>query len=160
MVNPKVRSALIEITGSVKYSIADNPTTLWVSGAAGWFEVRTAPEYMTVYLEIRQAIVLFYEAQDVYMSYQEEALKKMGKKKAAKPQKPPPLDQIFFKVGLLIVAEAPLSWLTRYRPRSEPEREPHLTKWRRSMSSGRDSSSRICQQTQLCHGRELRLPSG
>ncbi|KAK1829642.1 hypothetical protein QBC39DRAFT_356086 [Podospora conica] len=97
LVNPKVRSAYIEITGSDKYSIGYDPSTLWVAGATGWFEIRPAPQYEAMYLEILQAMVLFFEVQNIYMPYQ-EALNglKGAKKRALKKPAPPTLDEVFF----------------------------------------------------------------
>jgi len=101
VVNPKVRSASIEITGSIKYSLGYNPCTLWVSGAAGWFEIRPAPQYEAVYLDILQALILFFEVQEVYLPYQ-AALNdlKGAKKRALKKPTAPTLDEVFFRVRL------------------------------------------------------------
>lgn len=101
MVKPGVRSAYIEITHSDQYSIGDrlpgpNPIGLWVSGAAGWFEIRPSVKYQPSYHQVEEAIKLYYSA---YEAYEEYNLACRGKKKAQRP-KPPTLDQIFLKYAI------------------------------------------------------------
>lgn len=54
-----------------------------------------------MYLDILQALILFFEAQDVYLLYQNAlSALKGAKKRALKKPAPPTLDDVFFGVRL------------------------------------------------------------
>lgn len=91
-----MRSAHIEISQSQRYSFGDGPLTLWVSGAAGWFEIRPSLQYQAMFGQIREAVTLYYGVLDVYEAYNSAC----GAKKKAKRPPPPTLDQIFFKYAV------------------------------------------------------------
>jgi hypothetical protein len=96
VVRPNVKSAHIEIPHSDQYSIGDRPLSLWVSGAAGWFEIRPSAQYQAMYDQVREATTLYYSAFDVYEGYNEAC---QGKKKQRRPP-PPRLDDIFLKYAV------------------------------------------------------------
>ncbi|AEO63448.1 uncharacterized protein THITE_2108723 [Thermothielavioides terrestris NRRL 8126] len=96
LVQRGVRAAYIEIPYSDRYSIGDGPLVLWVSGAAGWFEIRPSARYQAMYDQIREAITLYYAAFEVYDEYNElRRARKKGQKLS-----PPTLDQIFLKYAV------------------------------------------------------------
>ncbi|KAK0720085.1 hypothetical protein B0H67DRAFT_484222 [Lasiosphaeris hirsuta] len=104
LLKPNIKSASIEIKKSSRYSMGYGELALWVSGEAGWFEIRPAPKYEAMYLEICEAITLYYEALDVYDKYEKECARKKRKKqgksgKGALPQ-PPTLDDIFLQYAI------------------------------------------------------------
>lgn len=115
VLKPSNKPINIEITKSSSYAIGyDNPAdgyeniipALWVSGAAGWYEIRPARLYQTMYLEIREAITLYYEALFLHEEYREEYDQyKAKRKKKSKPSPtpsppaPPTLGDVFFAVG-------------------------------------------------------------
>lgn len=92
-------SVPIEICQSERYSIGYDPLTLWVSGAAGWFEIVPSPKYEAMYSQIREAVTLYYEVLDVYDKHQ-NALR--AKKKSKKSLAAPTLDDIFFKYAVAV----------------------------------------------------------
>lgn len=96
MVRQNVKSAYVEIPCSERYSIGDGPVTLWVSGAAGWFEIRPSVRYEPMFTEIREAITLYYSALVVYEQYNTAC---RGKKKATRPS-PPTFDNIFLEYAV------------------------------------------------------------
>ncbi|KAK3326319.1 hypothetical protein B0H66DRAFT_617285 [Apodospora peruviana] len=100
LIKPNKRVAHIEISRSERYSIGYLPNTLWVSGAAGWFEILPAPEYESTYREVQEAIALYYGILDAYEPYDKALKKNMRKKK--KPPVQPSLDEIFFKYALTV----------------------------------------------------------
>ncbi|KAK3944171.1 hypothetical protein QBC46DRAFT_375569 [Diplogelasinospora grovesii] len=100
LVRPNVKSAYIEISRSERYSIGYGPVTLWVSGAAGWFEIIPAPKYEAMYSQIQEAITLYYGVLDVYDQYLRACRKKQ--KKSKKTPIPPTLDDIFFKYAVTV----------------------------------------------------------
>jgi hypothetical protein len=59
--------------------------------------VRPAPEYEMKYLEICEAITLYYEALEAIASHEKE--KKKAKKKGKKPPREPTPEDIFFHVS-------------------------------------------------------------
>lgn len=91
-----MRTAHIEISHSERYSIGDGPLVLWVSGPAGWFEIRPSPAYQRMYDQVREAITLYYSAFEVYESYVAACA---SKKKTRRPR-PPSLDDIFLKYAV------------------------------------------------------------
>ncbi|GAB1315041.1 hypothetical protein MFIFM68171_05251 [Madurella fahalii] len=91
LVKPNVKSAYIEISHSERYSIGDGPITLWISGLAGWFEIRPSLKYQPMYSQIREAITLYYGIFEAYEKYN----KACGHKKKSKRPPPPTLDEIF-----------------------------------------------------------------
>jgi len=95
-----MKSTDIEIPESWKYAIGDGEVTLWISGIAGWYEIRPAPEYEAKYLEVCEAIALYYEALYTEEKYL-EACTSSKKKFRTKPNLPPPLtiEDIFFRVS-------------------------------------------------------------
>lgn len=92
VLKPNIKTASIEIPGSVRYAIGYGEIAIWVSGAAGWYEVRPAPEYEEIYLQMYEAIMLYYVALDVVDEY----LK--AKKKRSRRREPTP-DDIFLQVS-------------------------------------------------------------
>ncbi|KAL2162625.1 hypothetical protein VTH06DRAFT_6461 [Thermothelomyces fergusii] len=96
LVRSSVRTARIEIPRSDRYSIGDGPLVLWVSGAAGWFEIRPSARYQPMYEQVREAITLYYSAFEVYEAY---AQAWGGKKKSRRPP-PPTLDDVFLKYAV------------------------------------------------------------
>jgi hypothetical protein len=96
VVKPSVKSAYIEISQSQRYSFGDGPVTLWVSGAAGWFEIRPSLKYQPMFSQVREAITLYYGVFDVYETY----IRACGGKKKSKRPSPPTLDQIFLKYAV------------------------------------------------------------
>ncbi|KAH6840812.1 hypothetical protein B0I37DRAFT_438240 [Chaetomium sp. MPI-CAGE-AT-0009] len=96
LVRSSVKTAYIEIPHSDRYSIGDGPLVLWVSGAAGWFEIRPSPEYQQMYDQVREAITLYYSAFEVYEAYVGACA---NKKKARRPR-PPSLDDIFLRYAV------------------------------------------------------------
>jgi len=98
--NRNLKSANMEITASTRYAIGQDPNSgamLWVSGLAGWYEIRPAPEFETAYLEFCDAVVLYYEA----LVCHEEALK-LKKKGRSKTPPDVTLDDVFlhYAVGV------------------------------------------------------------
>lgn len=81
----------MEVPHSVTYSIGD-PATLWVAGAAGWYEIRPSTEYQRVYDQVVEATTLYY---GVFDAYEKHNLANEGKKKS-KRLSPPTLDQALF----------------------------------------------------------------
>ncbi|AEO56936.1 hypothetical protein MYCTH_2302469 [Thermothelomyces thermophilus ATCC 42464] len=96
LVRSSVRAAYIEIPRSDRYSIGDGPLVLWVSGAAGWFEIRPSARYLPMYEQVREAITLYYSAFEVYEAYAQAC---GGKKKSRRPP-PPSLDEVFLKYAV------------------------------------------------------------
>ncbi|KAK3359688.1 hypothetical protein B0T25DRAFT_588478 [Lasiosphaeria hispida] len=101
LLKPNIKSASIEIKESTHYSMGYGDLALWVSGEAGWFEIRPAPEYEAMYLEICEAITIYYEALDIYDKYEKACAPKKSKKKSKKPPpQPPTLDDIFIQYAI------------------------------------------------------------
>ncbi|KAK3897556.1 hypothetical protein C8A05DRAFT_38890 [Staphylotrichum tortipilum] len=96
LVQQTVSSGYIEISHSDQYSISDEPVALWVSGAAGWFEIKPSTKYWPVYSQVHSAIDLYYSAYVAYETYNEAC---EGKPKAQRP-KPPTFDDIYLKYAL------------------------------------------------------------
>ncbi|KAL2136390.1 hypothetical protein VTI74DRAFT_4034 [Chaetomium olivicolor] len=96
LVRPSLRSAYIEIPYSDRYSIGDGPLVLWVSGAAGWFEIRPSARYQPMYDQVREAITLYYGAFEVYEDYANAC----GWKKKAKWPPQPTLDDVFLNYAV------------------------------------------------------------
>ncbi|KAK3296892.1 uncharacterized protein B0H64DRAFT_113059 [Chaetomium fimeti] len=96
LVRSSVKTAYIEIPHSDRYSIGDGPLVLWVSGAAGWFEIRPSIGYQKMYDQVREAITLYYSAFEIYEAYFEACA---SKKKARRPRAPS-LDDIFLKYAV------------------------------------------------------------
>ncbi|KAH6641613.1 hypothetical protein F5144DRAFT_643045 [Chaetomium tenue] len=96
LVRSSVRTAHIEIPHSERYSIGDGPLVLWVSGPAGWFEIRPSTTYQRMYDQVREAITLYYSAFEVYETYVAACA---SKKKTRRPR-PPSLDDIFLKYAV------------------------------------------------------------
>ncbi|KAL2152554.1 hypothetical protein VTH82DRAFT_5738 [Thermothelomyces myriococcoides] len=96
LVRSSVRTAYIEITHSDRYSIGDGPLVLWVSGAAGWFEIRPSARYQPMYDQVREAITLYYSAFEVYEAY----IRACGGKKKSRRPPPPSLDDVFLKYAV------------------------------------------------------------
>ncbi|KAK4151804.1 hypothetical protein C8A00DRAFT_45036 [Chaetomidium leptoderma] len=100
LVRPSVKSAYIEIAHSDRYSIGEGPlgVVLWVSGAAGWFEIQPSVKYQPMYDQIREAITLYYSAFEVYEAYNLAH----GKKKKARRPSPPAIEQSFLKYAVRV----------------------------------------------------------
>lgn len=96
VVKPSLRSAYIEIQYSTQYSVGDGPIALWVSGAAGWYELQPSVKYQPMYDRIREAMILYYSALEVYAEHAEEHARK--KKGSRLPQ--PDLDEVFFSYAV------------------------------------------------------------
>ncbi|KAK4245850.1 hypothetical protein C7999DRAFT_15995 [Corynascus novoguineensis] len=96
LVRSNVKAAHIEIPHSERYSIGDGPLVLWVSGAAGWFEIRPSSRYQPMYDQVREAITLYYSAFEVYEAY----VRVYGNKKKSRRPPPPSLDEIFLKYAV------------------------------------------------------------
>ncbi|KAK0727266.1 hypothetical protein B0T26DRAFT_640010 [Lasiosphaeria miniovina] len=92
-------SVPIEICQSERYSIGYDPLTLWVSGAAGWFEIVPSPKYEAMYSQISEAVTLYYEVLDVYDKHQNTS---RAKKKSRKSLAAPTLDDIYFKYAVAV----------------------------------------------------------
>lgn len=88
----------MEISDSDRYSIGYGELALWVSGGAGWYEIRPAPAYEATYLEICEQITLYYEALNVYDDYEKQCGKGRKKKTKRSPPAPPSLEDVFFRV--------------------------------------------------------------
>jgi len=90
-------AAHIEVPHSVTYSIGD-PPTLWVAGAAGWYEIRPSVEYQAVYDQVVEATALYYGAFDAYEKHNQA---NQGKKKSQR-SRPPPLDQVLLNYAVKV----------------------------------------------------------
>jgi hypothetical protein len=69
VVKKPFRPVDIEICDVTKYSYGQNEdgeVTLWALGAAGWFEIRPARSYNEVFLDMCQAVKVFYFVTDIY----------------------------------------------------------------------------------------------
>lgn len=86
----------MEIPHSERYSIGFGPLTLWVSGVAGWFEIRPSFKYQRMYDQIQEAILLYYSALEVYENHTKAC---NGKKKTQRPAAPT-LNDIFLKYAV------------------------------------------------------------
>ncbi len=96
-----MKSAYIEIVASKRYAIGYGPVSFWVSGDAGWYEIRPAPKYETMYSEILEAIVLYYEVMGACETHDEMVKSARTKRKGKGGRTPPPpitIDQIFLQV--------------------------------------------------------------
>lgn len=87
----------MEVEGCTNYSIGDGPVTLWVSGKAGWYEIRPSAEYQLVYNETIEAINLYY---GILVAYDNHA--KTRKKKKGKKLDPPTIDELFFEYAFRV----------------------------------------------------------
>ncbi|KAJ4302267.1 hypothetical protein N0V88_002404 [Collariella sp. IMI 366227] len=96
LVKPSLRSAYIEIQYSTQYSVGDGPIALWVSGAAGWYELQPSVKYQPMYDQILEAMTLYYSALEVYAGHAEEHARK---KKGSRPPQPD-LDEVFFSYAV------------------------------------------------------------
>ena len=97
VVKPNTKSAYLEISRSERYSIGYNPIALWVSGAAGWFEIVPSPEYEAMYSEIQEAITLYYSVMESYEVYNEA--RELQRKKKKSPPPAPGIEEILFDVS-------------------------------------------------------------
>ncbi|KAH8887400.1 hypothetical protein GQ53DRAFT_827192 [Thozetella sp. PMI_491] len=99
LVRANTRAAYVEIARSNRYAIGYGPVSFWVSGAAGWYEIRPAPKYRVVYAEILEAITLYYEIMGASESYDGLVDAARSKRKGKKGKPPPPLtiDDIFLQ---------------------------------------------------------------
>ncbi|KAK3378515.1 hypothetical protein B0H63DRAFT_525738 [Podospora didyma] len=100
LVKATTKSTYIEISNSSSYSIGYDSLTLWVSGAAGWFEINPSPKYEAMFAEIREAITLYYEILNVYDAYSQACAEK--KKKKCKMASLLTLDELFFKYAVAV----------------------------------------------------------
>tara|TARA_R110002003_G_scaffold135_10_gene12586 strand:+ start:11222 stop:11545 length:324 start_codon:yes stop_codon:yes gene_type:complete len=67
----------IEIRNVTRFSYGettDGEYVLWAQGKAGWFEIRPAPHYESIYADMIQAVELLYFVTDIYS----EPRKKVG----------------------------------------------------------------------------------
>ncbi len=96
VVQQNVASGYIEISHSDQYSISDEPVALWVSGAAGWFEIRPSTKYWPIYSQVHSAIDLYYSAFVAYETWNEAC---EGRPKSQRP-KPPTFDDIYLKYAV------------------------------------------------------------
>jgi hypothetical protein len=98
VINPRIKSAYIEIEASYSYSIGLDDAgypVVWVSGEAGWFEIASpSSRYKAVYDAVMEGITLYYDVMRVY-----EKLKgskgAQGRQKAFKKLA---VDEILYKV--------------------------------------------------------------
>ncbi|KAK4464811.1 hypothetical protein QBC42DRAFT_36679 [Cladorrhinum samala] len=97
LVRQNQKTAYIEVEGCTNYSIGDGPVTLWVSGKAGWYEIRPSAEYQPVYDEAIEAINLYY---GILVAYDNHA--KTRKRKKGKKPDPPTMDELFFEYALRV----------------------------------------------------------
>ncbi|KAK0626585.1 hypothetical protein B0T14DRAFT_510379 [Immersiella caudata] len=96
LIKPNMRTANIEIPASTRYAIGFlDHAQIWVFGAAGWYEIRPAPEFEVKYLEICEAITLYYEALFVVEHYNKKKAKKQKKS-----HREPTHEDIFFKYAV------------------------------------------------------------
>ncbi|KAK0651873.1 hypothetical protein B0T16DRAFT_404879 [Cercophora newfieldiana] len=95
LLKPNIKTANVEIPASLRYSIGYGDIALWVSGTAGWYEVRPAPEYEEIYLQIYEAIMLYYEALNIIDEYRK---RKKRKPKKAGPEPTP--DDVFLRYAI------------------------------------------------------------
>jgi hypothetical protein len=96
VIRPSVRSGHIEITRSYLYSIGDGPLALWVSGVAGWFEIKPSAKYQRMYDQVVEAMTLYYSAFEVHEAYI-KACRRKGRRPSA-----PPLDKVFLKYAVRV----------------------------------------------------------
>jgi len=101
VIKSNTRSTYIEVSDSFRYAIGygeDMRPACWVSGKAGWYEIRPAPAYEAMYLEICEATMLYYEALGVYEDHQKQCGR--GKQKSKPTHRAAPtLEYIFFRVS-------------------------------------------------------------
>jgi hypothetical protein len=106
VIRPNLKSAYIEIQKSLSYSIGYGPyPVVWISGAAGWFEISPAPRYRKIYDEMCDAVTLYYKVMDAYEPYNKAKLDyetaTAKRRRKMKPPGPVTLDQVFLKVGII-----------------------------------------------------------
>ena len=59
----------IEIRNVTRFSygeMTDGEFVIWAQGKAGWFEIRPAPHYKSIYEDMVQAVQLLYFVTDIY----------------------------------------------------------------------------------------------
>jgi hypothetical protein len=59
----------IEIRNVTRFSygeMTDGEFVIWAQGKAGWFEIRPAAHYQSIYADIVQAVELLYFVTDIY----------------------------------------------------------------------------------------------
>lgn len=96
VIKPNTKTAYLEISKSERYSIGYDPIALWVSGAAGWYEIVPSPEYEAMYAEIQEAIKLYYSVMESYEAHNE--MRDLQKKKKKTPPPAPEIEEILFDV--------------------------------------------------------------
>lgn len=65
------KAPLIEIRNVTDFSFGTGPITIWAEGLAGWFEIEPAAAYQSIYEEMCEGIVLYYNIADSYTSARE-----------------------------------------------------------------------------------------
>jgi len=85
------------VLGSARYAIGYGPASLWVSGEAGWYEIRPSVKYEPMYNEILEAINLYYGIMEVLEDHNQ--LVATRKRKRSKTLPPLTIDQTLFNVG-------------------------------------------------------------
>jgi hypothetical protein len=69
VLNKPQKSIQIEIRGVTRFSygeLTDGDFAIWAEGKAGWFEIRPAPHYESIYAEMIQAVQILYFVTDIY----------------------------------------------------------------------------------------------
>jgi hypothetical protein len=103
VINPRVKSAYVEIQGSMMYSIAVDPVVVWCGGACGWYEIRPSAQFEEIYEQMREAIVLYYAILDVFEASAEalEVYRQMPKSQRKRMREPTiDLDEVLLKVDI------------------------------------------------------------
>jgi len=69
VLNKPYKPVDIEIRNVTRFSygeMTDGDFVIWAQGKAGWFEIRPAPHYKSIYEDMVQAVQLLYFVTDIY----------------------------------------------------------------------------------------------
>jgi hypothetical protein len=69
VLNKPYKPVDIEIRNVTRFSygeMTDGEFVIWAQGKAGWFEIRPAPQYKSIYADMVQAVQLLYFVTDIY----------------------------------------------------------------------------------------------
>lgn len=56
----------IDVPGVKSFSIGLGPITIWASGKAGWFEIRSGPTYQHIFDKMAEGVRLYFFLSDLY----------------------------------------------------------------------------------------------
>ena len=96
VLRPATKAIDIEIVNSDQFSIGEGPTTLWVSGNAGWFEINPSKKYEAMYSQVQAGIKLYYGIMSAYEKHAEACTSSKKRRQRSPPQ--PTLDEVFLQV--------------------------------------------------------------